>query len=181
MDDFNTRPVQDYSDYEEQYPEAPEGNNFTNTLAKSFLQFFVGIGYFLFVVPFALWCKAMERLAVQHDTGALRISGINGLWPLLSYLKRFLFEFLFDALIFIAYPVGILFAIIMFMIGVKDDSFSAGLLLFFCTLIGSYYFPIGVSLCRDFFQLFIILPIRKIVSFFVKPAQQLDLNLTKKN
>lgn len=134
------------------------------------------IVYFLFIIPFDLWVKAIERLALQKENGTLSISKINSPWPLLSFLKTLLLEFLFDFWTLIAYPLGVLFAIYLWIDGIRHDSFGAGFLVFLGTIINTYYTPIYFAWCRDLFQI-ALMPIRKFVSWCRKPAQHLDLTV----
>ncbi|MGB1120045.1 MAG: hypothetical protein ACPGYR_06075 [Chitinophagales bacterium] len=128
--------------------------------------------YFLFIVPFDLWKKATVRLSEQKDRGAVNISNITGLWPFLSFLKAFILEFLLDGFIFITYFLGPVAAVI---IGISTEEFWA----FFATLVWSYYYPVFLSLIRDFIQI-AILPFRKYLDWARKPAQHLDLEIKNK-
>ena len=66
----------------------------------------------LIVLPINLWAKAVARLAEQKNKGLLDVNNIRGIWPFFSYIKRLLVEFLFDAISFLSYPVGIVSAIV---------------------------------------------------------------------
>jgi len=128
--------------------------------------------YFLFLVPFDLWKKATVRLAEQREKGTLNISKITGLWPFLSFLKAFILEFLIDGFIFICYFIGPIIAIYSM---IKSGEFSVLVV----TLVATYYYPISLSLTRDFLQL-MILPFRKFLSWASKPAQYMDLEIKNK-
>lgn len=134
------------------------------------------IVYILFIIPFDLWVKAVERLAKQKESGVLNISGITSPWPLLSFIKTLLFEFLFDFWTFITYFIGAMVAIFLFMMGLKEGEFVAGAGMFVATLIGTYYTPLYYAWARDLCQLS-LLPIQKLISWFRKPAQHLDLTV----
>jgi len=143
-------------------------------LKKSFVPALIhalySIIYFLFVVPFDLWVKAVERLAKQKENGSLRISSIDSPWPFLSFIKAILLEFLFDLFIFLSYFIGIVLTIY----GLFEEGGEALLI-----LIAAYYAPLALSAARDFFTI-LILPIRKFISWCRKPAQYLDLKVEKK-
>ena len=156
-----------------------------NTLGSSFLpalgHAFYTIIYFLFVIPFDLWRKAIIRLAKQKRDRSLRIMGIKTEWPFLSFIKRFIFEFLFDFLIFLSYFVGLIIAIISYIKWLSDlhhihPNFFEYILVLLGFLVPIYYFPVTISIIRDLFQI-LLLPIRKLISWFHKPAQYLDLNV----
>lgn len=126
----------------------------------------------IFLTPLNLWLKTVERLANQKELGLLNLSNISGLWPFFSYIKRILTEFMFDAICFLSYPIGFLLGIIdMFRV---DFSIGIGELLFVY-----FMMPIIMNLLRDGLQL-ALLPIRKLIDWFRKPAQYLEVNDIKK-
>ncbi len=140
--------------------------SFISQLADAALHFLYRIVYFLFIMPFDLWRKAVSRLSKQRQEKSLDITKIDTQWPFLSFVKRFTLDFFIDGLIFIV-P---LLMIIILIVGCMDD-FLMGLFSF----IGSYFaLPIGFSLMRDFLTL-TILPFRKFLSWVSKPAQYVDI------
>ncbi|MBR5983543.1 MAG: hypothetical protein IK025_07480 [Bacteroidales bacterium] len=140
--------------------------SFISQLADAALHFLYRIVYFLFIMPFDLWRKAVSRLSKQRQEKSLDITKIETQWPFLSFIKRFTLDFFIDGLIFIV-P---LLMIIILIVGCMDD-FLMGLFSF----IGSYFvLPIGFSLMRDFLTL-TILPFRKFLSWVSKPAQYVDI------
>ena len=145
--------------------------SFISQLADAALHFLYRIVYFLFIMPFDLWRKAVSRLSKQRQEKSLDITKIDTQWPFLSFIKRFTLDFFIDGLIFI---VPLLMVIIL-IVGCMDD-FLMGLFSF----IGSYFvLPIGFSLMRDFMTL-AILPFRKFLSWVSKPAQYVDIKQIKK-
>lgn len=140
--------------------------HFINASVSFLYNFFI---YFLFMVPFDLWKKAVLRISLQKQLGKLNISKIISPWPFLSFLKSFFFEFLFDGFIFISWFLGILSAIYAYTETEKIETFLL-------VLAGAYYFPIGLSLIRDILQLF-ILPLKKFIDWCRKPAQHMDFTL----
>ena len=141
--------------------------HFVTALVHFAYNFFV---YFLFLTPFNLWAKATVRLAKQKEEGGLSISKITGLWPFLSFLKRFMLDFLIDGFIFITY---ILAPIIFIFVVIKGAPFVES---FLAIIIGGYYAPIWLSLWRDLIQLS-VLPFKKFLSWVSKPAQYMDLTI----
>jgi len=140
--------------------------SFINQLADAALHFLYRIVYFLFIMPFDLWRKAVARLSKQRQEKSLDITKIETQWPFLSFIKRFTLDFLIDGLIFIV-P---LIMIIILIVGCMGDFFM-GILSF----IGSYFaLPLGFSLMRDFLTLS-IMPFRKFLSWVSKPAQYVDI------
>lgn len=65
--------------------------------------------YFLFVLPYGLWRKAVVRMNEQKKTGALNVTDINSEFPFLSWLKRFIFDLLIDDITVIAWLVFLIY------------------------------------------------------------------------
>lgn len=132
----------------------------------------------LLLIPYNLWIKSMERLVAQKESGMLDLSKITGLWPLFSYLKRLCLEFFLDAISFLAYPVGLIYAFYCFFSTV-GDSFELASVEFIGVVIGTYMYPMLMSLLRDSIQ-FCLLPIAKLIDWFKKPAQYLEIDQNNK-
>ncbi len=128
--------------------------------------------YFIFIVPFDLWKKATIRLADQREKGGLEISKINSPWPFLSFLKVFILDFLIDGFIFILYVLGLIVAILAWII-------TGEFTMFLGVIVAVYFSPITLSLLRDMLQL-MILPFKKFLSWASKPAQYMDLQIKNK-
>ena len=132
----------------------PEKNN---EFVKQLLDALIHLGLRLFQVfillPLDFWKNAVVRMSKQKNEGALNITTQSD-FPFLSWIKRFVFEFVIDALTFIAWP------------------------LFFFTLYMVYFMPVILSIVRDLLNLVIVLPIRWILSFLRRPAKTYDLNHT---
>lgn len=152
--------------FENNLPEQPQQDSQFANIVPALIQFFTTIGYFLFAVPFALWMRAVNNLAAQRKTGSLRIGTIKSPWPLFTFLKRLCIEFGCDAMAFIMYPLGIIAAIVVMI----SDSFGSGIIV----LVASYYSPIIFAGARDT-MILMLLPIRKLLDFFRRPAQTLDV------
>lgn len=129
------------------------------------------IVYFLFIVPFDAFVNAVERLAKQRQNKALKLSEINTPWPFFSFLKRVFLDFSFDFLTVLCYLLAPLIFIIVLASG-------GGFLGALAILVGCYYAPLFIAWLRDF-TVMILMPIRKFISWCYKPAQYLDLNVTK--
>ena len=143
--------------------------NFVPALLHVLYNLFV---YYLFVLPLHLWMNGVNRLADQKESGTLSLTKSNSPWPFLSFMKAFLLEFLFDAMIMLSYVIGPLAAIFMLVSG-------AGFGGFIMVLVSAYYFPVMFTILRDLFAL-MILPFRKFISWVKKPAQYMDLKIENK-
>lgn len=160
-----------------------ENENVWQKLLDALVQSLVQLLKFIFVLPFNLWMKSADELVKQKEKNLLDVRAVTGFWPLLTLIKRFCVDFFFYALSFLSYPVGMILSIYAFV----DSSYNlyrwdvltaleVGFEAYLGVLICTYYFPVIMSLTHDFFQL-MILPVRKWISYFSKPAQQLDLDI----
>lgn len=134
----------------------------------------------LIVLPINLWAKAVARLAEQKNKGLLDVNNIRGIWPFFSYIKRLLVEFLFDAISFLSYPVGIVSAIVALFIYIVIYGEQLWIAIIFTgwIILIVYVIPVAMALCRDTFQL-LLLPVNKIINWFRKPPQQIDIDIRK--
>jgi hypothetical protein len=156
----------------------PFKDHFLNSLFYFFYIFFF---YFLILLPLDLWKKATIRLSGQKDSKNLSISQITGLWPFISFLKRFFLEFLIDGAIFISYVLGPIMIIAWFIYTLSCEYCGEFDYLQLLIRIAAVYFsPILLSIIRDLFQLS-ILPFRKFINWVSKPAQFMDLEIKNKN
>jgi hypothetical protein len=123
-------------------------------------------------MPLHLWINGVNRLAEQKKSGALTLTKSNSPWPFLSFMKAFLLEFLFDAVIMLSYIIGPLIAIYALISG-------AGFSGFLTVLISTYYYPLIMTIMRDIFAI-MVLPFKKFISWVKKPAQYMDLSIENK-
>lgn len=142
---------------------------FLNELVNSILHCLLSILKFLFVLPFEIWTKSVLKMSEQRKNQTLSMSHINSLWPFLSYIKRFVFDFLFDALIVLSYVLAVFVALYSW---IDSGEFIA----FFITLITVYFVPLQIAITRDILQL-VLIPIRKFLSWGSKPAQFMNLEV----
>lgn len=150
--------------------------DFGQQIASVIGYFFYRLIYFLFVLPFDLWKKAIIRLFNQRKKHMLDVDKINHEVPFFVWLKRFFFDFVLDGIAAMGWFIGALFAIIM-AIKTKDAQW---LLMIFVV----YYIPFGMALTRDSLTISVVLPFRWLLSFYRRPAKTYDLNHsgdTKKN
>jgi hypothetical protein len=157
---------------------------------KALVHSLLSILSFIFVTPLKLWIKAAERLSAQKEAGSLNLTNIHSEWPMLTYIKRFTLDFYFDAAAFLAYPLGILWAIwcgidsAMYAshlneMGADSSVFAAFITSLLVTLIVQYFTPVLCYIAHDLCVV-ILLPIRKLIDWFKKPAQHMDLDIKNK-
>lgn len=151
-----------------------------NKVLDAILDSILKVLEFIFVWPFSVWLKAVDRVNAAKRSDSLNLRNINNRWPMLTYLKRFFFEYLFDAVSVLSYIVGILVALFLFFKGISI-SFGVAAGAFFGAIVLFYFFPVFNSILRDWLQLTFVGPVRKFVSWIDKPAQYLDINAGVKN
>lgn len=142
-------------------------NNFAKVVAEAFLHTLFTIIKFVFSTPYKLWAKSAESLVEQKNQNALDLRAITGFWPFITYLKRLIFDFGFDAAIFLVYPFGLVAALIE---TVRSGQFEA----FIVIVLACYFVPVGIAIVRDLCVVS-LLPIRKLMDWFAKPAQWLEI------
>lgn len=153
----------------------------SKTIISAFTHILYQLVYYLFILPFEVWCKAIKRLAAQREDKALKFVDIKSQWPMFTFLKRWCIDFLFDMLIAIAWIVLLYYFFKHFDINVKypfKASFGTGLKTVLSELYIIYSSVISIHLLRDFFIL-ILKPLSKFFSWLSKPAQHLDLTIDK--
>ena len=140
--------------------------DFNQKLVSVIGYFFYRLIYFIFVLPFDLWKKAVVRLYNQRERHMLDANTIHHEVPFFVWLKRFFFDFVLDGIAAMGWFIGALFAIIM---AIKTKS-AEWLLLIFCV----YYIPVSMAITRDHLTLMVVLPIRWLLTFYRRPAKTYD-------
>lgn len=154
-------------------------NNFGQLLVDALLYVLSGIGKIL-LLPYTLWTRAIARLAENRESGYLCMNNITSKWPYLSFCKRLVIDFSFDAISFLSYPLGVIIAIAFLLsdlaeyvpMGYEVNSIFGE---FVYNLLIIYNIPAYMALMHDTFEL-LLLPVRKMIDFFKKPAQQINVD-----
>lgn len=147
---------------------------FGQQLGDALIHFLYRILYFFFILPVDLWKKAVGRLSKQRKSKALDATEIKTEWPFMTWMKRFVLEFLIDGLILVAWLLFLL--VFMFAIDWEiGDAFeyAAGPTLGMIYVI--FFSPVFLTLVRDIIVLIVVLPVRWWISFFNRPAKTYDL------
>lgn len=156
--------------------------NFLQSLVDAILQVLIAIGRII-LLPFSLWAKAITRLAEQKNSNQLSFNNIDGLWPFFTFCKRLLINFVFDAIAFISYPIGAIFALVSFIINCTHINayitFSDVVGELIITLVVFYMYPVLMAIAHDGFEL-MLLPIKKFINWCQKPAQQIDIDIKQR-
>ena len=152
-------------------------NNFSQLLVDASLHVLITIGRVL-LLPLNLWVKAISTLVGQKQRDFFDMNTIDTPWPYLTWAKRWIIDFSFDAAVLLIYPIGILASIWGFIdclmlkmgFGIAMEEFIISLIVF-------YFMPLVIACIRDC-VVFSLLPLNKIIDWFRKPAQWLEI---KKN
>lgn len=148
-----------------------EPKNFLDVFLKSLLHCLYSVFVFLFLLPIRIWMKSVNTMYEQREKGSLNMENMHTPWPFISYLKAFLFDFFFDAMIVMSYVFGVIIAIV--------GAFAEGFYAFLGALVATYAMPFFLAVARDCIQLMLI-PFRKFLSWGSKPAQYMDLEIKNK-
>ena len=155
-------------------------NNFAKQLVDALLHVLITIGR-VFALPLSLWIKSTSKLVAQKQEAALDMNKIDSPWPFFSWVKRWIIDFSFDALAFVSYPIGVIIAFITFFTTVtevvNDERywyFGLATGSFVVCIVCAYFAPLFISYLHDCTVL-ALLPIKKLIDWFKKPAQYLEL------
>ena len=157
--------------------------NFPKQLLDATVQVFLAILKIL-LLPFNLWVKAVGCLSEHKEKGSLDLNNISGLWPFFTFCKRLFLDVVLDVIAFLAYPIGVIVAFFAFVLTfVKTpgnmefgEVFIMAIAHFIAALLVSYLVPVYTVFINNFVQLFILLPLRKLIDWLKKPAQHLDVD-----
>ena len=165
-----------------------ENNQFSKSLIGGVIvhvlyNYFV---YYLFVLPIHIWMNAVVRLHNQKTQGRLSLKNSKSRWPLLSFLKSFILEFMIDASIFLTPLLGALYLIVYLSVISQISSydypvhyglsFGAILLGILGILLYVLWLPIAIKLYGELLRI-LILPIKKFILWCEKPPQHLDIEM----
>lgn len=156
-----------------------EQKSFKDVVIGAFIYFLHMLCFLVILCPFGFWKGATERLAKLHDDRSIQTFIGQSRWPFFTFIRKIFFEYIIDGSIFISYPLGILAAFVVWLVLTFQGQFGSGFMLFVAILIGTYYYPLGLSVVRDFVTL-LLLPFRKFVNWCVKPANYLEIDMNKK-
>lgn len=151
-------------------PRKPAPKELT-TISNAFIHALLSILKLVFLTPYNIWMKSASSLEKQMKEKSLDLKNISGIWSILSFIKRVLLDFIFDAAVLLVFPVGIVLAFV--------DLFNVGFEPFLIGLILTYFVcPWIISLMHDLTKI-AIMPVRKLIDWFAKPAQYLEINEKK--
>jgi len=111
------------------------------------LKALMAAGYYLllyipFILPYIIWGKAATRLALFWDSKSIAYNENDKIYPLHTFIVMYYIYFVFDAVIFLSWILGLLFALFS-----MTQEVSAGLMV----LIGAYASVIGIKAAKEVF------------------------------
>ena len=111
------------------------------------LKALMAAGYYLllyipFILPYIIWGKAATRLALFWDSKSIAYNENDKIYPLHTFIVMYYIYFIFDAVIFLSWILGLLFALFS-----MTQEVSAGLMV----LIGAYVSVIGIKASKEVF------------------------------
>ncbi len=111
------------------------------------LKALMAAGYYLllyipFILPYIIWGKAATRLALFWDSKSIAYNENDKIYPLHTFIVMYYIYFIFDAVIFLSWVLGLLFALYS-----MTEEVSAGLMV----LIGAYVSVIGIKASKEVF------------------------------
>ena len=111
------------------------------------LKALMAAGYYLllyipFILPYIIWGKAATRLALVWDSKSIAYNENDKIYPLHTFIVMYYIYFIFDAVIFLSWILGLLFALFS-----MTQEVSAGLMV----LIGAYVSVIGIKAAKEVF------------------------------
>ena len=104
-------------------------------------------GYYLllyipFILPYIIWGKAATRLSLFWESKSMAYNENDKIYPLHTFIVMYIIYFIFDAVIFLSWILGLLFALFS-----MTQEVSAGLMV----LIGAYVSVIGIKAAKEVF------------------------------
>lgn len=111
------------------------------------LKALMAAGYYLllyipFILPYIIWGKAATRLSLVWDSKSIAYNENDKIYPLHTFIVMYYIYFIFDAVIFLSWILGLLFALFS-----MTQEVSAGLMV----LIGAYVSVIGIKAAKEVF------------------------------
>lgn len=128
--------------------------------------------FFVLILPFNLWKRAVERLDDQRRNKLLDTSTIEHEVPFFVWLKRFLFDFIFDGIAMFGWLIGIVITM-AHAFNAANFSLMAD---FVVPLLITYYIPLVMAIMRDTLTFVVVMPVRWLLSYLRRPAKTVDIN-----
>ena len=133
--------------------------------------------YIPFILPFKIWCKAATRLSLLWEQKKLMYNEKESNYPLVLFYFYYFVNFLFDAVMFLVWPIGFLWYTFKFIDNYEYLPFFEGYIL---VLFGIYVSVLLIKLQKEILFFIIntliswILDVLKNIGRFIKNAWLLN-------
>ncbi|MCF6184745.1 MAG: hypothetical protein L3J56_09015 [Bacteroidales bacterium] len=94
--------------------------------------------YIPFILPFKIWGKAATRISLLWDNKSITYNEKEKEYPLYLFYFNYIINFIFDALIFLAWPIGLIYATYLYIDGFEYMKFFGG----YVKNLFTYYFSV---------------------------------------
>jgi hypothetical protein len=117
--------------------------------SQHFVKALIGALYYLilyipFILPYNIWGKAATRLSHVWESKTLAYNEDYGNYPLHSFYLKYVVNFIFDALIFLIWPIGLVLTI-----KARIDNESMDFVDILIMLFTYYVFVIGIRVVKE--------------------------------
>ena len=118
---------------------------------KHFVKASLGALYYLFVyipfiLPYKIWGKAATRISLLWENKSIVYNEKDKGYPLYLFYFNYIINFIFDALIFLAWPVGIIYATYLYIDAFEYMDFFGG---YVVTLFTYYFSVLAIRLAKE--------------------------------
>ena len=112
---------------------------------------FLGSLYYLFIyipfiLPFKVWSKAATRISKLWEEKSLMYNENKSSYPMFLFYFNYIINFLFDAIMFLLWPLGFIFATYMFIDNYEFTPFIEG---YIFVLVGYYASVLIIKLIKE--------------------------------
>ena len=94
------------------------------------------------MLPFKIWGNAATRISALWDSKTIDYQEKGKGYPLFAFYLNYLINFIFDALMFLAWPVGLIAAIVLGILSGEIVGFGSA-------LVGFYSLVLGLRLAKE--------------------------------
>jgi hypothetical protein len=131
--------------------------------SQHFVKALIGALYYLilyipFILPFNIWGKATTRLSHVWESKSLAYSEENGAYPLHNFYLKYVVNFIFDAAMFLVWPIGLVMTI-----KARIDNEGMEIMDVLIMLFTFYIYVVGIRVMKE--VLFFIL--NTLISWFL--------------
>ena len=85
--------------------------------------------YIPFILPFKIWGKAASRISAVWDSKSIAYDENKAKYPLYLFYFNYIINFMFDAYILLAWPLGLIYIIIMTIISIPHVYVVQGIII----------------------------------------------------